>query len=327
MKIFLAGATGAIGKQLVPLLVGAGHTVTGTTRHAEKADSIRKAGAMPAIVDALNGGDVLEAVRHAKPDVIIHELTAIPMRFSLRHFDRAFAVTNSLRREGTDNLLAAARSVGVRRFIAQSYASFPYERTGGWIKDENAPLLATPDPGMTETFNAIRHTESAVLNAQDIAGVVLRYGAFYGPGTSMGLGGSFLEDIRRGRMPIVGEGTGYWSFVHIEDAATATAAAASAGAAGVYNVVDDEPAPVAVWLPVLAQILRAKPPRHVPVLIARMLIGRHGVAMMTEIRGASNAKAKALLDWRLKWPSWRQGFREGLGRAKNASSFSLPMAG
>jgi nucleoside-diphosphate-sugar epimerase len=327
MKVFLAGATGAIGKQLVPLLVGAGHTVTGTTRHTDKADSIRKGGATAVVMDALNARDVREAVERARPDAIIHELTAIPAHFNFRQFDKAFAMTNRLRREGTDNLLAAAKSTGVLRFIAQSYAAFPYGRTGGWIKDEGDPLLATPDPGMSQTFEAIRHVESAVLNAQGIEGIVLRYGAFYGPGTSMGPGGSFLEDIRRRRMPIVGNGAGHWSFIHIEDAARATVLAVSAGVPGIYNIVDDEPAPVAAWLPALTKILGAKPPRHVPTWVARVLIGQHGVAMMTQVRGASNEKAKRLLHWKLKWPSWRHGFRGGLNNVENSSRFSLPKAG
>jgi nucleoside-diphosphate-sugar epimerase len=327
MRVFLAGATGAIGKQLVPLLVGAGHAVTATTRHPEKVESIRSRGATPVVMDALNAGEVRQAVGRTKPDVVIHELTAIPPRFNLRRFDDAFSPTNRLRRNGTDNLLTAARSAGVRRFIAQSYAAWPYARTGGWVKSEEDPLLTAAEPAMRQTLEAIRHLESAVLGARDIEGVVLRYGAFYGPGTSLGRGGSFLEDIRRGSMPIVGNGGGYWSFVHIHDAATATLAAVAAGDPGIYNVVDDEPAPVSAWLPFLARVLGAKPPRRIPTWLGRIVIGRHGVAMMTEIRGASNKKAKSLLRWGPQWPSWRQGFQSGLGESETTPRFSLRKAG
>jgi nucleoside-diphosphate-sugar epimerase len=312
MKVFLAGATGAIGKRLVPMLVSAGHSVTGTTRHPDKAKSLRAAGARPEIVNALSSREVLEAVQRSEPDVIIHQLTAIPANFNLRRFDQEFATTNRLRTEGTDHLLAAARAVGCRRFIAQSYTGWPYARTGGWIKTEEDPLASSPDPGMRRSFEAIRHLESAVLQNGPIEGFVLRYGGFYGPGTSLGHGSPMLEQIRRRRVPVVGNGLGHWSFVHIDDAASATLAAVEAALPGVYNVADDEPAPVSEWLPFLASVLGAKPPRHIPRWLGRIAIGQHGVAMMTEIRGASNRKAKSLLNWRLKWPSWRQGFQNGL---------------
>ena len=312
MKVFLAGATGAIGKRLTPLLVAAGHSVTGTTRHPNKVDSIRAVGAIPVVVDALNASEVLEAVQRAKPDVIIHELTAIPTKLNLRRFDKEFASTNRLRSEGTDNLVAAARKVGCRRFIAQSFAVWPYARTGGWVKTEEDPLISSPEPAIRQTLEAIRHVESTVVEDRTIEGIILRYGAFYGPGTALGEGGSFLEDIRRGRMPIVGKGTGYWSFLHIDDAASATLAAVEANASGIYNICDDEPAPVSQWLPFLANALGAKVPRHIPRWLGRIAIGRHGVAWMTEIRGASNQKAKSLLRWKLKWPTWRLGFLHGL---------------
>jgi nucleoside-diphosphate-sugar epimerase len=326
MKVFVAGATGAIGKQLIPLLVEAGHTVTATTRHRDKAEWIRNNGATPVVMDALNATEVRQVVERAKPDVLIHELTAIPSQFNLRRFDDAFSSTNRLRREGTDNLLAAARSAGVRRFIAQSYAGWPYARTGGWVKSEEDPLLTVAEPAMRQTLEAIRHLESAVLEAPAIEGVVLRYGGFYGPGTSLGKGGSFTEDIQRGRVPIVGDGAGLWSFVHIHDAATATLAAVATGDPGIYNVVDDEPAPVSAWLPYLARVLGAKPPRHVPVWLGRMAVGSHGVAMMTQIRGASNDKAKSRLHWRLQWPSWRQGFQQTLSNGATPY-FALRKAG
>jgi nucleoside-diphosphate-sugar epimerase len=312
MKIFLAGATGAIGKRLLRLLVGAGHTVTGTTRHPDKMAAIRSTGATPARVDALNANEVLEAVRGAEPEVIIHQLTAIPARFNMRRFDEEFAVTNRLRSQGTDHLLAAAHAVGCRRLIAQSYTGWPYARSGSWVKTEEDPLISVPEPGLRESLKAIVHVESTVLGDDRIEGFVLRYGSFYGPGTSIGWGGSLLEDILQRRVPMVGKGTAYWSFVHIDDAAAATLAAVEAPAPGLYNIADDEPAPVSQWLPFLADALGAKPPRHIPEWLGRMAIGAHGVAMMTAARGASNRKAKSLLPWSLKWPSWRKGFQEGL---------------
>jgi nucleoside-diphosphate-sugar epimerase len=312
MKVFVAGATGVIGKRLVPMLIGARHTVTGTTHTPDKAESIRKAGAKPEVINALNEKEVLEAVKRAEPDVIIHQLTSIPANFNLRRFDEAFVLTNRLRSEGTDHLLAAARSVDCPRFIAQSYVGWPYARNGSWIKSEQDPLLSSPEPAMRKTFQAILHVESSVLGEPGLEGFVLRYGAFYGPGTSLGHGGSMLEEIRRRRVPIVGKGTGYWSFVHIDDAASATLAAVEAASPGLYNICDDEPAPVSAWLPFLAEALGAKPPRHIPKWLGRLAVGPHGVAMMTEIRGASNQKAKSLLRWKPKWPSWRQGFRDAL---------------
>jgi nucleoside-diphosphate-sugar epimerase len=312
MRVFLAGATGAIGARLVPLLVNAGHTVTGTTRDPAKADRIRAAGASPVVVDALRSGDLLAAVQQAEPEVIIHQLTAIPSQIDLKHWDRTFAATNRLRIAATDTLVTAARAVGSRRVIAQSYAGWPYARTGSWVKTETDPLISAAEPESRETLQAILHLESAVLGQRGIEGVVLRYGSFYGPGTSLGPDGSFPEDIRRRRVPIVGRGTGYWSFLHIDDAAAATLAAVEGGEPGVYNVTDDEPAPVSEWLPFLAQTLGAPPPRRIPAWLAKFAIGSYGVAMMTEIRGASNLKAKTVLGWKLRWPTWRQGFRRGM---------------
>jgi nucleoside-diphosphate-sugar epimerase len=314
MKLFLAGATGAIGKRLLPQLVRKGHTVTATTRTPDKVDSIRRVGATAVVMNALHEQEVLETVQRAAPDVIIHELTAIPPSFDLKRFDEGFAFTNMLRMEGTDFLLAAARSSGCRRFIAQSYAGWPYRRTGTWIKDENGQLLSSPEtePSVERTLEAILHLESAVLGESALEGFVLRYGAFYGPGTSLGLGGTLLEEVKKRRVPIVGQGTGYWSFLHIDDAASATVAAVDALSPGVYNICDDEPAPVSEWLPFLANELGAKPPRHIPAWLARMAIGAFGVALMTEIRGASNRKAKSQLPWKPKWPTWRKGFRDGL---------------
>ena len=312
MRVFLAGASGAIGRRLVPLLVEAGHTVTGMTRTANKAEMLRGAGAQPVVADALDAGAVIAAIKTARPEVVIHELTAIPARLDIRRFDREFEVTNLLRTKGTDNLLAGAQAAGARRFVAQSYAAWPYARQGGAIKTEEDPLDANPPSALRGSLEAIRHLEAAVLGAKDMEGVVLRYGAFYGPGTSIGEGGSVLEDVRRRRFPIVGSGNGVWSFLHIDDAARATRAAVERGEPGIYNIVDDEPARVAEWLPALAAAIGAPAPRHVPAFIARLAVGEQGVVMITDIRGASNAKAKRELAWWPTWRSWRQGFREAL---------------
>jgi nucleoside-diphosphate-sugar epimerase len=313
MKVFLAGATGAVGRPLVPLLVGAGHSVVGMTRSPDKAEAVRSAGAEPAVADALDAGAVMAAVRAAEPEVVVHELTAIPSRLDIRKIGKQFELTNRLRTEGTDNLLAAARAVGARRFVAQSFGGWPYAREGGPVKTEEDPLDPDPPDAMRPILDAIRHLESAVVGAEGLEGVVLRYGPFYGPGTSVGEGGSMLEDIRRRRMPVVGKGTGIWSFVHIDDAASATVTAIERGAPGIYNIVDDEPAPVSEWLPALAAAADAKPPRRVPAWLARLLVGRHAVAMMTEARGVSNAKAKRELGFEPRWASWREGFEGGLG--------------
>jgi nucleoside-diphosphate-sugar epimerase len=240
--------------------------------------------------------------------VIVHQLTAIPATLDLRHFDRDFALTNRLRTEGTDYLLSAGQAVGVRRFVAQSYGAWPYARTGGAVKSEEDALDSTPAREMREGLAAIRHLEEAVLGARWTEGIVLRYGAFYGPGTSLAPGAEQVELVRRRKFPLVGDGGGVWSFVHVADAAEATVAAVERGSRGVYNVVDDDPAPVAEWLPALAQELGAKQPIWVPRFIGRLFAGEAGVVMMTELRGASNAKAKRELGWQPKHPSWRQGF-------------------
>jgi nucleoside-diphosphate-sugar epimerase len=307
MRVLLAGATGAIGKQLVPRLVKAGHEVHGMTRSESKQAMLAELGAVAVVTDALESDQVARAVGRARPDVIVHQLTAIGS-LNPRHFDRDFALTNRLRTEGTDHLLAAGQAVGVRRFVAQSYGAWPYARTGGPVKSEDDPLDATPAREMRETLAAIRHLEQTVLGARWTEGVVLRYGAFYGPGTSMAPGGEQFELIRKRRFPLVGGGDGVWSFIHIADAAEATVAAVEHGNRGVYNIVDDDPAPVAEWLPALAQQLGAKQPMRVPRFVGRLFAGEAGVVMMTEVRGASNAKAKRELEWRPAHPSWRQGF-------------------
>lgn len=310
MRVLLAGATGAIGGQLLPRLVAAGHDVHGLTRSEKKRAAIRELGGVPVVADALDPDQVAQAVRSAKPDVIIHELTAIG-RLDLRHFDRSFAQTNRLRIEGTAHLLSAGRAIGIRRFVAQSNGAFTYARTGGPVKREEDPLAPVPPRGMRETVAAVLKLEEAVLGAKWTEGIVLRYGAFYGPGTSATTGGEQFELVRRRRFPLVGNGAGVWSFVHVADAADATLAAAEHGHRGIYNVVDDDPAPVAEWLPELARALGAKRPVRLPRVIGRVLAGEVGVVLTTELRGASNAKAQRELDWHPAHRSWREGFTEG----------------
>jgi len=307
MKVLVAGATGAMGKQLVPRLVEAGHEVVAMTRREGKQSVLAKLGASPVVADALDAEQVADAVGRAQPDVIVHQLTAIGS-VNTRRFDRDFALTNRLRTEGTDHLLSAGRAVGVQRFIAQSFTGWPYARTGGPVKTEDDPLDPTPAREMRETLAAIRHLEDAVTGADWTEGIVLRYGYFYGPGTSLSPGGEQFEMVRKRRLPLVGNGAGVWSFTHIEDAAEATAAAVDRGSRGIYNVVDDDPAPVAEWLPALAEKLGAPRPRRVPRLVGRLAAGEAGVVMMTEARGASNAKAKRELGWQPAHPSWREGF-------------------
>jgi nucleoside-diphosphate-sugar epimerase len=294
MRVFVAGATGAIGQQLVPRLVAAGHEVHAMTRSESKREMLDELGAVPVVADALDPDQVAEAVGTARPEVIVHQLTAIgPV--DLRHFDRDFAATNRLRTQGTDHLLSAGQAVGVRRFVAQSYGAWWYVRAGGPVKNEEDPFDPSPAREMRETLAAVRHLERAVLGARWTEGIVLRYGAFYGPGTSLAPGGEQFELVRRRRFPLVGGGGGVWSFVHIADAAEATVAAVTHGRRGVYNVVDDDPAPVAEWLPALARTLGARQPMRVPRLVGRLFAGEAGVVMMTDARGASNAKPSASL--------------------------------
>jgi nucleoside-diphosphate-sugar epimerase len=308
MRVFVAGATGAIGKQLVPRLVAAGHEVHGMTRSGSKRAMLDELGAVPVVADALDPDQVAEAVGRARPEVIVHQLTAIGA-LDMRHFDRDFALTNRLRTEGTDHLLSAGQAVGVRRFVAQGIAGYgAYMRTGGPVKSEEDPLDPTPARQMRETLAAIRHLEQAVLGARWTEGIVLRYGAFYGPGTSLAPDGDYSELVRTRKFPLVGDGGGVWSFIHVADAAEATVAAVEHGSRGVYNVVDDDPARVAEWLPALARTLGAKRPVRVPRFVGRLFAGEAGVVMMTELRGASNAKAKRELAWRPEHPSWREGF-------------------
>ena len=306
MRVFVAGATGAIGKQLVPRLVAAGHEVHGMTRSESKQAMLHELGAVPVVADALDTDQVAEAVGRARPDVIVHQLTAIGA-VDMRHMERDFALTNRLRTEGTDYLLSAGQAVGVRRFVAQSNVAC-YARTGAAVKSEEDPFDPSPAREMRANLAAIRHLEEAVLGARWTEGIVLRYGWFYGPGTSIAPGGEQFEMIRKRKFPLVGDGGAVWSFIHIADAAEATVAAVEHGSRGVYNVVDDDPAPVAEWLPALAQTLGAKKPVRVPRFVGRLFAGETVAVMMTELRGASNAKAKRELAWRPAHPSWRRGF-------------------
>jgi nucleoside-diphosphate-sugar epimerase len=314
MRIFLAGATGALGRRLGPALLKEGHEVVGTTRDPERAEQLRAAGVEPVVLDALDRMAVLAAVAKAQPEVVVHQLTALSSLGDPRHFDRDFAATNRLRTEGTDILLAAASVAGARRVVAQSFGGWPYARVGGPVKTETDPLDPDPAPNARRTLAAIQYLEAAVTNWPG-EGVVLRYGGFYGPGTSLSPTGEHTELVRRRRFPIVGAGAAVWSLCHIDDAVSATVAAVQRGAPGVYNVADDEPAPVAQWLPVLADALGAPPPRHVPAWLVRPLLGGQGMVMMTSSRGMSNAKAKRELGWTPRYASWREGFVTGLGES------------
>jgi nucleoside-diphosphate-sugar epimerase len=313
MKVFVAGATGAVGRKLVPLLVEHGHEVVGMTRSPEKSDAVRAMGAEPAIADGLDVAAVRQAVEQAEPEAIIHQMTALTDVKGFRNFDKEFAGANELRTAGTDHLLEAARAVGAKRFIAQSYGNWNYERSGSGPKTEDDPLDPQPPKNQRRTMEAIRYVESAVTGADGIEGVALRYGNFYGPGTAFDRGdGDLIQLVRKRKLPVVGDGGGVWSFIHVDDIASATAAALERGRPGVYNVCDDAPAPVAEWVPGLAEAIGAKSPRHVSVWVGRLATGEVGVSMMTQIRGASNAKAKRELDWAPAFPSWREGFRSGL---------------
>jgi nucleoside-diphosphate-sugar epimerase len=310
MRIFVAGATGAIGQRLVPLLASKGHSVVGLTRTPEKAAFVRELGAEPAVADALDAEAIRAAVALARPNVIVHEMTDLGGAADLRNFDRAFAVSNRLRTEGTDHLMAAAKVAGVKRLIAQSYCGWPYARTGGPVKSETDPLDADPPRELRRSLAAIRYLEATITRSFEVEGIVLRYGTFYGEGTGL-FGGPFVELVRRRRAPLIGDGNGWWSFVHIDDAAAATALAIERARPGnIYNIVDDDPARVREWLPALARMLGAKPPFNIPAWIPRFLGADHLVTMMTQGRAGSNAKAKLELGWEPAHPSWRQGFAE-----------------
>jgi len=314
MRVFVAGATGALGRQLVPQLVEAGHKVTGMTRSESKVARLRDLGAEAVVADALDAESVGAAVATAEPGVVINQLTAISDDPDWRNPDKEFAATNRLRTEGTDILLSAAAAAGARRYIGQSFTGWPFARVGGPVKDEDAPLTDDPPKGVVEMLAAIRHLESAVTGAEGIEGVVLRYGGFYGPNTSLAADpdGSMVETVRKRKLPLVGKGAGVWSFIHIADAASGTVAAVDRGDPGIYAIVDDDPAPVSEWLPALAEALGAKKPMRVPAFVGRIAAGPAAVVMMNEIRGASNAKAKRELGWSPGFASWREGFVSGL---------------
>jgi nucleoside-diphosphate-sugar epimerase len=300
MRVFVVGASGAIGTLLIPQLINRGHEVIGTYRSPANSERVRALGAEPLMLDLLDAGAVRKAVLDVKPDAIVHQATALAdIRFG-RNFDRMFAQTNRLRTEGTDALLAAAREAGVRRFVAQSFASMRNAREGGMVKSEDDPLDPDPPAKMREAQAAMRHLEQAVTEA---GGIVLRYGGFYGAAND-----ALIEPVRKRQFPIVGDGGGYTSWIHLDDAAAATVLALEHDGPAIYNIVDDEPAPVREWLPVLADALGAKPPRHVPVWLARLIAGEAAVMMGTDARAASNAKAKRELRFTLRYPSWRQGF-------------------
>jgi nucleoside-diphosphate-sugar epimerase len=309
MRVFVAGAGGAIGRRLVPQLVASGHEVVASTRGPAKLAELVSLGAEPIEMDGLDAASVGEAVARAEPEVVIHEMTALSGSLDLRHFDDGFALTNELRTRGTDHLLAAAEAVGARRFVAQGYTGWTNARTGTAVKTEADELDPAPPAAQRRSLEANRYLERAVTTAP-LEGVVLRYGSLYGPDTS--ISGEYSELIRRRRLPVVGDGAGIWSFVHVDDAAAATVLALDRGAPGVYNVVDDDPVAAAEWIPYLADCLGAPPPRRVPAWLARFVVGEVGVSMMTRIRGSSNAKARRELGWEPRWRSWREGFRNGL---------------
>jgi 2-alkyl-3-oxoalkanoate reductase len=309
VRVFLAGATGAIGGPLLRLLVADGHEVTGMTRSPGKAAAVRAAGAEPAVADALDAEAVMSAVARARPDAVVHQLTAIPPRLDPRKIVRDFALTDRLRTEGTRHLVAAAQAAGDARVVAQSIAFAYAPGATGTVHDEADPLIADPPAQFERSAAAIGELERTVLGAD---GLVLRYGYFYGPGTSIAAHGSLGTEVAKRRLPVVGGGHGVWSFIHVDDAAHATVAALTRGDSGAYNIVDDEPAPVREWIPALARALGAKRPRNVPAWLARPLAGEYGIYTMTRAQGACNTRAKTQLDWTPHHASWREGFRDGL---------------
>jgi nucleoside-diphosphate-sugar epimerase len=312
MRIFLAGASGAIGQTLIPLLIEQEHEVFGAFRNPAHADRVQSLGATPVVLDVFDGQAVVSRVTEIKPQVVIHQLTAIPARIDIKHIDRDFELTNRLRTEGTRNLATAAVQAGAEKFIAQSFAGWPYARRGITLKSEEDDLDPTPPPKMKPILDAIETLEHTTLREKAFTGIVLRYGPLYGPHSSIASDGTMVDDLRKHKIPLIGQGTGVWSFLHLHDAATATVAALTQAQRGIYNIVDDDPAPVVEWLPFLAQCVGAPPPRHIPNWMANIAVGEHAVAMMNDIRGVSNAKARKELNWTPKWSSWREGFREGL---------------
>jgi nucleoside-diphosphate-sugar epimerase len=313
MKVFVAGASGAIGRPLISQLVAAGYTVAAMSRSERGATQLRAQGVEAVVADALDRDAVVRAVRAAAPEVVIHELTALTKLKDFKRFDREFAMTNRLRTEATDYLLEGARAAGARRIVAQSYGGWNYERGGPALKTEEDPLTSHPLTNQTQSLAAIRYVERAVTTSDGIEGIALRYGSLYGPGTNMAMDGDVATMARKRMVPIIGDGAGVWSFLHVEDAAAAAVAAIQRGEPGVYNIADDEPAPVSVWLPEYARTVGAKPPLRVPVWLGRLAVGDVGVSLFTQTRGISNAKAKRDLGWTPTYASWRQGFKAALG--------------
>lgn len=311
MKIFIAGATGAIGRQLLPRLTRAGHEVTAITRSADRFGQIRAAGATPLVCDVFNRDQLVQIVSAAQPEVIIHQLTSLPPRLDPRHIKQALAQTNRLRTEGTQILMEAAQTAGVRLFMAQSISNF-YAPDGPSPASEDEPLYKNAPDAFADGVEALDNLEHTVLNTPGIEGIILRYGYFYGPGTAFAADGTFAEDVRRRRVPIIGDGGGVFSFIHVEDAAAATVLALKHDRTGVYNIVDDEPAPLREWLPFYAELLGAPRPMRLPKFVGRLMAGRFGVYFMTEQRGAVNQKAKQQLGWQPSYASWRDGFRAEL---------------
>lgn len=310
MRVFVAGAAGAIGARLVPQLIAHGHLVTATTRSPNKVERLRSLGATPIVVDGLDAAAVGEAVARAEPDAIVHQMTALSGKPDLRHFDKWFATTNKLRTTGTEHLLAAAKAAGVDKFVVQSYTGWSNIRTGGPAKTEQDPYDPDPAPAQRETIAGLQFLDR-VVPAAPLTGIVLRYANFYGPGAS----DSMVAMVRKRQMPIIGDGAGVWSWIHLDDAAAATVAAVEHGRSGIYNIADDEPAPVAEWLPYLAEQVGAKRPMRVPVWLGRLAAGQVAVQWMTEGRGSSNEKAKRELDWKPAYASWRDGFQRGIPEA------------
>jgi 2-alkyl-3-oxoalkanoate reductase len=312
MRVFVAGATGAIGRRLVPQLVEAGHQVTAITRSKEKLGMLYELGSEAVLCDVFDATRLGTVVAQAEPEAVINELTDLPQSLNPRKLTEYYAANNRVRREGTSNLLSAARGAGVRRFLIQG-AAYWYAPTGGAVKTEEAPLYLDAPAPIGPAVKTIKEVEEAVLSADGIEGVVLRYGMFYGPGTWYAKEGDVGRQIRKRRYPMIGHGEGTFSFIHIDDAASATVAALERARPGVYNVVDDEPASAAEWMPLYAEALGAKRPPRVPALLARMIAGDALVTWMLGLRGASNEKIKEELGWRPRYKSWRQGFFENLG--------------
>lgn len=313
MKIFFLGSTGVIGRNLIPLLVSQQHDVTALVSSEKKISEAENMGAKGVAVNVFDRKELTELIKRIDPEIILHQLTALShVTGNFRKFDKEFEITNRFRTEVTDTLFKAAELTGVKRIIVQSFCGWPFARVGGLIKTEKDPLDPNPPSGFRETHNAIRHLENVVERSEKVEALALRYGMFYGPGTAISSNGAIVNLIRKRKFPIVGDGGGIWSFIHIEDVTQATANAVTRGNPGIYNIVDDEPAPVSDWLPCLAQVLEAKPPPKIPLWLARLLIGEAGVSMMTKIRGGSNSKAKRDLGWTPVYSTWRDGFAKGL---------------